>query len=663
MRFYRLFSAVLLAVLAVPLARPASGQGSDTAAPTAAQPSGWFTTRSSALVRPAASDAASFQFVVYGDRTGGVPAGLKVLDQAVTDTNLLGPDLVMTVGDLVQGYNERPEWLEQTKEYQAIMNRLEMPWYPVAGNHDIYWRGPGQPPAGEHESGYEQHFAPLWYSFAHKNAGFIVLFSDEGDAETGQKGFNEGRLQTMSPAQLAFLEEALQRLQGQDHVFVFLHHPRWAGGGYRGGNWDTVHRLLAAAGNVSAVFAGHIHRMRFDQSQDGIAYYTMATTGGSLSADLPDGGRLHHLNVVTVRPDSFHVASLPVGSVVNHRRFTPEFNSEVGLAQSFAAQLEGEVLLEVDGSASGTVQLTLSNPAPQALSAQLKLDSPSGDWLCIPHRLDTSLAAGESKSFTVQIQRHGDSGEQLSLPVAELTPVYHSQQGDVRLPPVRTPLPLKLSSVPADYFVGQPNRALNVTTPASAVRVEAKQLPLADGPFTVEAWFNPAEQQNGHLAAIAKTQSSEYAIFMNEGTPQFDVHLDGRYRSARGDQQLAPGKWTHVAGVFDGEQLRIYIDGQLSGSRRASGKRTVNQLPLYIGADPDNGGRPTRPFVGKIDEVRISQTARYDDNFTPAKRFQPDADTLLLQHFDRQLGPFALDHANSGILAVSGSDTELVPAE
>ena len=118
-----------------------------------------------------------FHFVIYGDRTGGVPEGIHVLEQAVTDTNLLDPDLVMTVGDLVQGYNEPPQWMEQMQEFRGVMGKLAMPWFPVAGNHDIYWRptaGGDAPPPQEHEDNYEKHFGPLWYWFEHKRTGFLV---------------------------------------------------------------------------------------------------------------------------------------------------------------------------------------------------------------------------------------------------------------------------------------------------------------------------------------------------------------------------------------------------------------------------------------------------------------------------------------------------------
>ena len=78
------------------------------------------------------------------------------------------------------------------------MNGLLCPWFPVAGNHDIYWRGPDRP-AEEHEQRYEQHFGPLWYAFDHKGCRFIVLYSDEGIPETGERNFSKPDCQVMSP--------------------------------------------------------------------------------------------------------------------------------------------------------------------------------------------------------------------------------------------------------------------------------------------------------------------------------------------------------------------------------------------------------------------------------------------------------------------------------
>ena len=300
---------------------------------------GIFTTRSGPKSLPLAKSEDCFHFVIYGDRTGGVPEGIKVLQQAVKDTNLLDPDLVMTVGDLIQGYNETPQWMEQMKEFQQVMGKLNMQWFPVAGNHDVYWRGPGKTPQGHHESNYEKHFGPLWYSFRHKNTGFIVLYSDEGDPATNRKAFNRGDLQNVSDKQLAFLDKALEKYKTADHVMVFLHHPRWIGGGYTGSNWENVHQRLKKAGNVSAVFAGHIHRMRYTGPRDGIQYFALATTGGGLSTEFPEAGFLHHMNIVTVRKDRISVAALPIGSVIDPKEFTKEFLAEIDLARTIRPKL------------------------------------------------------------------------------------------------------------------------------------------------------------------------------------------------------------------------------------------------------------------------------------------------------------------------------------
>jgi len=263
------------------------------------------------------SDEESFTFAIFGDRTGGPHSGLRVLGKAVNEINTIGPDLVMTVGDLIQGYNQRAEWLEQMREFKAIMNRLIVPWFPVAGNHDVYWRGDNRP-ENEHDGDYETHFGPLWYAFEHKDCWFIVLYSDEGNPETGKKAFGRADSQKMSPAQTAFLTETLKLAKDANHIFLFLHHPRWTGGQY-GNDWDRIHRLLKDAGNVSACFAGHTHTMKFNGTKDNIEYYTLATTGGHVpNATInPLAGALHHYDLVTVRGDEFHVAAVPVGTVID----------------------------------------------------------------------------------------------------------------------------------------------------------------------------------------------------------------------------------------------------------------------------------------------------------------------------------------------------------
>ena len=280
-----------------------------------------FTDRRSPVIlnKPSESGDDCFTFAVFGDRTDGLDSGLLILQQAVEEVNVLRPDLVMNVGDQIQGYNQTPQWLDQHQHFHAVMNQLNMPWFPTPGNHDIYWRGDGRPD-NEHESDYETHFGPLWYAFEHNGCGFIVLYSDEGNLATGEKNFGKADCQTVSSAQTNFLKAALKRYAKARHVFVFLHHPRWIGDHY-GDDWNRIHDLLKQAGNVSACFAGHTHRMKYNGTQDNIQYYTLATTGGNVPTGHinPLLGTFQHYDIVTVRGDQFHVASIPVGALINAR--------------------------------------------------------------------------------------------------------------------------------------------------------------------------------------------------------------------------------------------------------------------------------------------------------------------------------------------------------
>ena len=48
-----------------------------------------------------------FHFAVVSDRTGGHRA--RIFSQAVEQLNLLQPEFVITVGDLIEGYSDTPE--------------------------------------------------------------------------------------------------------------------------------------------------------------------------------------------------------------------------------------------------------------------------------------------------------------------------------------------------------------------------------------------------------------------------------------------------------------------------------------------------------------------------------------------------------------------------
>src|SRR5215217_6756810 len=81
--------------------------------------------------------------------------------------------------------------------------------------------------------------------------------------------------------------------------------------------------------------------------------------------------------------------------------------------------------------------------------------------------------------------------------------------------------------------------------------------------------------------------------------------LDGTIRQTFGTDAVAPGRWTNVAFVFDGETERLYVHGRVVATRPARGRIQVSGDPLWIG-----GNRPYgEHFDGLIDEVRVYDRA------------------------------------------------------
>jgi hypothetical protein len=106
---------------------------------------------------------------------------------------------------------------------------------------------------------------------------------------------------------------------------------------------------------------------------------------------------------------------------------------------------------------------------------------------------------------------------------------------------------------------------------------------------------------------------------------------------------LSPGVWYHVAYVRDGTTAsdhNFFLNGVsqtlnlISGSYAASFSDQPGNL--YIGMRPWYG----MSLYGSLDELRISNTARWTANFTPpiapySNRYtNPDSNTKLLLHFD-----------------------------
>ena len=97
---------------------------------------------------------------------------------------------------------------------------------------------------------------------------------------------------------------------------------------------------------------------------------------------------------------------------------------------------------------------------------------------------------------------------------------------------------------------------------------------------------------------------------------RFTVHTcleraaDGDDFCTTTEETFAVNQWLHVAGVYDGNQLFVYIEGKLAASREIGAVTAyTGPAPLSIGSNryTNHGGLGT--FVGAIDEIRVWRAA------------------------------------------------------
>jgi hypothetical protein len=128
---------------------------------------------------------------------------------------------------------------------------------------------------------------------------------------------------------------------------------------------------------------------------------------------------------------------------------------------------------------------------------------------------------------------------------------------------------------------------------------------------TVAAWVQ-VEKFDKDWQAIVTKGDSAWRISRGPGN---GLHFACTGVSAQspwvnGTKEVNDGKWHQVVGVYDGAELRLYIDGALDVSMAAKGKIATNDFPVMIGENAQLRGRE---WDGLIDDVRIYNYALSED--------------------------------------------------
>lgn len=108
----------------------------------------------------------------------------------------------------------------------------------------------------------------------------------------------------------------------------------------------------------------------------------------------------------------------------------------------------------------------------------------------------------------------------------------------------------------------------------------------------------------------------------------------------------------HLAGVWDGKQLCLYVDGILQESRLGiENCSSLSDVPFYLGADPANpalGYLAEGLFHGRFRAVRSSHSVEYATDFAKPERFEKTPQTPALFDFTIDTGRYAIDRSGHG---------------
>lgn len=334
-------------------------------------------TRIPVTQKPFNNDTTTFRFAVVSDRTGGMRDA--VFAKAVKELNLMQPEFVISVGDLIDGYTEDPDvWNAQWDAFDSLVNALEMPFYYVPGNHDS---------SNELliKAWHERHGRD-YYHFLYKNVLFIALNTDE---------LKNGGI---SPKQVAYVKKALGENKEVQWTLIFMHRPLWSYGDEAG--YEEIDEALK--GRKYTLFSGHHHNYQY-QVKNGMDHYVLATTGGGSWMRGPEVGEFDHITWVTMKKEGPVVAHIDLDGIYDKNIVPPEDYADIEILRRGNWLDVDPVVNETKTFDSLKINLRFTNEMqrPMTVAGELR---PYHGLIFEPQKISEKVNPGADLSIPVMVK-------------------------------------------------------------------------------------------------------------------------------------------------------------------------------------------------------------------------------------------------------------------
>ncbi len=277
-------------------------------------------------------DDQRFMFAIFSDLYGGEREGVFAV--AMEQLQMLRPELILNVGDLIDGGTEdRDRLTREWDEFDAKVSGMQAPVFYIGGNHDLtnlvmreFW---------------EDRYGERYYHFIYKNVLFLILDSEDYEAQRMQEVYEartraielfereperwneteyfkmpEYRTGSIRADQAEYFRQVIDDNRDVRWTFVLMHKPVWRN--ENAVNFQSIEEALSDRSYT--VVNGHDHTYSITQ-RNGRDYIHLGTTSGS--QDPSDPMSFDHVTLVTMTDEGPSLVNLRLEGILDKTGHVP----------------------------------------------------------------------------------------------------------------------------------------------------------------------------------------------------------------------------------------------------------------------------------------------------------------------------------------------------
>ncbi|MBI4978135.1 MAG: hypothetical protein HZC28_11670 [Spirochaetes bacterium] len=158
----------------------------------------------------------------------------------------------------------------------------------------------------------------------------------------------------------------------------------------------------------------------------------------------------------------------------------------------------------------------------------------------------------------------------------------------------------------AQWVQGISGSALSFSKEAKSAVVVKNAAAYTPASISISLWMKPSAKQNDAQLIVKMAGSGKAGYRINTGGDSIQWQIPNEERAwnygLNASEKVNIGAWNYVVTTYDGNTMRVYINGKPAGTMPRAGSIVPSGNDLIIGAFSADG---SHGFTGIIDEVRI----------------------------------------------------------